>query len=603
MTQSSINKKPLIYIVIPTRERKETLESTIQSCLDQEDDNLRILISDNCSSDNTPQLVASIADKRVIYVRTPERLSMADNFEFALSQVQDGFVYSIGDDDAVLPGFSAQLRQVLEDSGAKVVWPTMPTYFWANHPSEVDRGILRNLQLSTDWFWSESTKALEECAAHLFRANFFYQSLPSVYHGCVHTEVLQQVRRQFGRVFLTNQPDMFSAVAIASVAEKFVRFNGPLSLNAMSSRSNGASLSLKSGLSAETQNYYTESAVSYSPEIMGNIPPGDFGNAIPAVMADQFLVAARFSDRIPKLDWAHVIEAVARWSADAASEERYEQISNVAREIGRLQGLKTLAEKFLKLFPFRGKKSLRAGTVYRVPGRTFETIDLTLEGVVDARGAAKFAGDLLAKYQTSKDVSQTSVGPPFSLSWTPAVEVFLRRHGFQLCERLLVVSSSPEFIVAQTKLPPTRASITDVWDTANSRNANLLPSHVQGPYNCALIVDDGEGFVARIERISDVIQEGGLVWVLISPFTKTSSLDIRIAGFKLLKTLPVSATKWEARATACADFCLHFKDSNVTYTAGLWLAMVFSQRLLALSDSTANRTLKWNYQLWRKLEA
>lgn len=601
---SRMSQRPLIHIVIPTRERAATLASTLQTCLEQQDPDLRVLVSDNCSEDATPQLLASITDPRFSYVRTPRRLSMSENFEHALEHVTDGYVYSIGDDDAVLPGFAPQLRKIIEATSAKIIWPIMPTYCWENHPSDVDRGILRNLPLTATWRWSSCAEALEDSSKHLESSNYFYERLPSVYHGCIHTEVLQEARKQFGKIFLTNQPDLFSAVAIAAVTEKFLLFSGPLSLNAMSGRSNGASLSMTSGLNSESQNFYKESAISYSPEILGNITPGDFGNAIPAVMADQFLVAARFSDRIPKLDWAHVIEAVARWSANAASEERYEQISNVAREIGRLHDRKTLAEEVLKRFPFRAKKRLRAGTVYRAPDQTFETIDLTSEGVVDARGAAKFAGDLLAHYRTpSKGVTQQSSGSSFSLSWTPSVEVFLRRHGFQLCGRLLVVGSSPEYIIAQTKLPPTRVSMADGWDTGGSKNASHLPNHVQGPYACALIVDDGEGFANRMEKISNVIQEGGLVWVLIPSAAQTSSSDLRIAGFEHLKTLPVSATKWEARATACADLCLHLKGSATLHAAGLWVTRVASRRLLAHSDTSANRTLNWNYQLWKKLGA
>ena len=80
-------------VVIPTRERCDTLEHSLRTCVTQDYDNLEILISDNFSQDRTREVVESFNDKRIRYINTGKRLSMTDNFEFALSHVKpEGYI-------------------------------------------------------------------------------------------------------------------------------------------------------------------------------------------------------------------------------------------------------------------------------------------------------------------------------------------------------------------------------------------------------------------------------------------------------------------------------------------------------------------------------
>ena len=68
--------KPMITIIIPTRNRCDTLAGTLKTCVEQNHDSLSIVVSDNCSDDNTRDVVHSFHDERIRYLRTPNRLSM-----------------------------------------------------------------------------------------------------------------------------------------------------------------------------------------------------------------------------------------------------------------------------------------------------------------------------------------------------------------------------------------------------------------------------------------------------------------------------------------------------------------------------------------------
>ena len=70
-------------IIIPTRERCDTLYHTIRTCLNQTYKNYEIIVSDNFSQDDTKKIVTSFDDKRITYINTGKRCSMSENFEFA----------------------------------------------------------------------------------------------------------------------------------------------------------------------------------------------------------------------------------------------------------------------------------------------------------------------------------------------------------------------------------------------------------------------------------------------------------------------------------------------------------------------------------------
>ena len=121
----------LISIVIPTRERAVVLRHALASCLRIADDNIEIVVSDNASQDDTAAVVAAAGDPRVRYVRTPQRCSMRENFEFAVGHARGDYVFVMGDDDALIPNQFPYMRSLLERyapdslSGASVkyAWP------------------------------------------------------------------------------------------------------------------------------------------------------------------------------------------------------------------------------------------------------------------------------------------------------------------------------------------------------------------------------------------------------------------------------------------------------------------------------------------------
>src|SRR5208282_2904280 len=112
---------PKITVLIPTRERCDVLSKSIATVVSQNYDNLHIIVSDNYSCDGTKDVALSFQDGRVTYINTNKRISMADNWEFALSHVQDGWVTIIGDDDGLLPNSLAKVAELIRSAGCQAI--------------------------------------------------------------------------------------------------------------------------------------------------------------------------------------------------------------------------------------------------------------------------------------------------------------------------------------------------------------------------------------------------------------------------------------------------------------------------------------------------
>ncbi len=231
-----ILKSPIITLVIPTRERADVLQHALQTVVKQDYENLRILVCDNCSSDNTRVVVEAVKDKRLSYCNPGKRLSMTENWNYALSQITDeGFVCFMGDDDGVLPGAIALAADILTTNNLKVLRATAADYHWPTRNKKT-HGYL-SLNIGSKFEVRSSTQWLDK----VLRGGAPYSNLPVIYNGgFVHTDVLARLKHA-GKHLHSSIPDVYSGVAIASVVESFGFTDVPLFLNGASQHSTGTS--------------------------------------------------------------------------------------------------------------------------------------------------------------------------------------------------------------------------------------------------------------------------------------------------------------------------------------------------------------------------
>jgi hypothetical protein len=105
-------------VLLPTRNRLSYLRHAVDSVLRQDYAGWEIVVSDNDSDDDIAGYVASLADPRITYARTPEFVPVTDNWNAALARSTGDYVIMLGDDDALAPGYFSTLLPLLREFDA-----------------------------------------------------------------------------------------------------------------------------------------------------------------------------------------------------------------------------------------------------------------------------------------------------------------------------------------------------------------------------------------------------------------------------------------------------------------------------------------------------
>ncbi len=93
-----------VTIGLPTYNRaKHFLVPALECALAQDWENLEIIVSDNCSTDNTREIVTSYDDPRLRYVRQEENIGANNNFNFCVNEAQGAYFLLYPDDDVIDP--------------------------------------------------------------------------------------------------------------------------------------------------------------------------------------------------------------------------------------------------------------------------------------------------------------------------------------------------------------------------------------------------------------------------------------------------------------------------------------------------------------------
>lgn len=93
---------PLVTVAIPTYNSGERfLSDAIDSVLAQSFGDFEVLISDNCSPDNTSEVVNAYDDPRIRYVRHSENIGANANFNFCLNDAKGKYLLLLSDDDLI----------------------------------------------------------------------------------------------------------------------------------------------------------------------------------------------------------------------------------------------------------------------------------------------------------------------------------------------------------------------------------------------------------------------------------------------------------------------------------------------------------------------
>jgi hypothetical protein len=223
----------LLSVIIPTRNRPYFATHAIRQVLSCTGEETQVVVHDNSDTDELREMIGQeLHADRVDYAHTSSPLSFSMNFDLAIGRARGAYLCIIGDDDGVLPTI-LEVAAWAAKHGIQAVTPSLNVvYYW---PSSVSgaREDLNACVVHTGT--SDRVRYIHpqaELDALLARGGLDYLELDlvKIYHGLVARDLLQVVKDRTGSFLGGLSPDIYSAVALSSVASLSVSIQWPITL-------------------------------------------------------------------------------------------------------------------------------------------------------------------------------------------------------------------------------------------------------------------------------------------------------------------------------------------------------------------------------------
>lgn len=225
--------KPLISIVIPTRNRQKYCIAAIEDILSYDYPLLELCIQDNSDNNELEEYVAKRKyDSRFVYKRIPEQMASVFNIGGSLGLATGKYVIMIGDDDTILPDLFDVVEYMdkndIESLSSKPIlnyyWPGAHTLY-ADGALVIPSGI--NKQIPPQII------NVENQIEKLFKKGIIRYSkydLPKVYHGIVKLDYIKQIYNKLGLYCGGLSPDIYLVVSLSSMIKNHYKIEYPITM-------------------------------------------------------------------------------------------------------------------------------------------------------------------------------------------------------------------------------------------------------------------------------------------------------------------------------------------------------------------------------------
>lgn len=300
--------EPYVNVLIPVKDRAEYLFHTLRTCEIQTYKNLRVIVSDDGSTDNTREVVeaARRRDLRISYVTPGFDVGMKRNFEFALDHAEQGYVMFLGGDDGLMPGAIERMVQRLEETQVDLItWnPPIFTYPGAKSLSgkiKISRGGRGRFVDSREYLLRQS-KELNYIAD---------EETPMIYvKGAVSVELVSRVRRRSpqGEFYQSPTPDGYSGIVLAGEVSRFWFEDNPITIYGVSPSSQGmAYLSADEKAKRQSESFFKKASDNRMAYELASQP---YSPLISLMTADYLLTASKlpgWPGKLGEIDYSGLI--------------------------------------------------------------------------------------------------------------------------------------------------------------------------------------------------------------------------------------------------------------------------------------------------------
>lgn len=225
----------LLSIVIPTKNRYETLIPLLEVISQYASNELELVIQDN--SDNNSLFLKYLKGKEnpnIKYKYTKEWLSVGENCDKAILSSSGEYVSFIGDDDA----FAPQIIQIARIMKEKKVDSCNCDYVLYRWPTALGKNR-NSYEYKTSFEITEFCDLKKKLKNTMSEGIQNKKGFPGVYHGIVRREILDKVFKTTGSFFPGPSPDMANAFSLALFIKKHINTSIPFIIDGYSKASTG----------------------------------------------------------------------------------------------------------------------------------------------------------------------------------------------------------------------------------------------------------------------------------------------------------------------------------------------------------------------------
>lgn len=228
--------KPLLSILIATKNRQRYCLSAVESILEIGNENIQVVVQDNSDDTSLKNMLHSFfEDKRLVYRYTPPPFSSIDNFNAALELATGEYVCLIGDDDGINPEIITATLWAKQNDIDCLVGNLAANYRWegTGAPDTLFTKMTGST-LTLTHFNGKAKKVNIQDSFERFKkngcTNYLEFSFPKLYHGVVRRALFEKIKEKTGSYIKGLSPDIYTAMALSIFAKKIIEVDYPLTI-------------------------------------------------------------------------------------------------------------------------------------------------------------------------------------------------------------------------------------------------------------------------------------------------------------------------------------------------------------------------------------
>lgn len=237
-----MGNKPLLSILIPTKNREEYALKVVYQILGINDNRIQLIVYNNSDTNNLENLLGDcLKDPRIKYFYNHEVLSFVKNFSLGIDECDGEFVTIIGDDDGINP-LIIDIACWAAENGIEAVTPSLPLlYNWPGSGvnSENGTGKLSITDFSCKAKFHSTLKEVKKLLNNGCQ-DYLSFNLAKAYHGMIKRSVLNEIKRETGNYIGGLSPDIYLSVAASLLIKRVLIIDYPLTISGICKRSGSA---------------------------------------------------------------------------------------------------------------------------------------------------------------------------------------------------------------------------------------------------------------------------------------------------------------------------------------------------------------------------